>query len=105
MADIILNITIPEEHTIKVLQTLTLLAGKQLRLEAFLSSSSLVEWGFKFLPRGDTEPAKDFGERVIREFLKAAVKMVDYAEDRTRYDLEVSQIPPASQDVPEDIFL
>jgi len=106
MADITLNIVIPEAHTTRVLEAFTKAAGARIELNAHKHVNDTNfngNWNFAYDPQGDTENSKHFAVRAILELIKALVKMVDYAEDQERYRTEVSAITPAAQDVPEDV--
>ena len=106
MADVELTITIPDAHTVRVLDAFTKAAGARIELMAHKSVGDTnfnAYWSFEIAPQGESENAKQFAVRVILEQIKALVKLVDYAEDRDRYRTAVAAITPANQDVPEDI--
>ena len=107
MADITLNIVIPDAHTQRVLDAFTKAAGARIELMAHKSTETKefnANWNYSYAEQGDTETAKQFAVRVITEQIKALVRMVDYAEDQDRYRTAVSAIPKAEQDVPDNII-
>lgn len=110
MADVILNITIPDAYVAKVIDAFTKVAGMEMRIEAQKHTPDISErfnghWQFTISPKGTSESLKDFGERCFRELGKAIINMVDKAEDEQRYRNEISAIIPPESDVPEDILI
>lgn len=106
MADVVLNITVPEVWTTKVLDAFNAIAGAELILETRNHISyPNGRWDFRFSGKQPNETDKQFGERVLRELGKAVVNMVDHAEDEVRYKNEVAAIVPPSSDVPTDILI
>lgn len=106
MADVTLQITIPDAHTDRVLSAFNKASGARIDMNAHKSTETAefnANWNFTIEPQGGAETAKQFAVRFILEQIKAVVKMVDYAEDQDRYRTEVSAITPATQDVPEEI--
>ena len=104
MADVTLEITIPEEYTEYVLEAITALAGTNMSIEIHNTSTNLNgSWNFTIAPQG-SETAKQFGERFLRKLGIAAIKLYDYVEDNERYRGEVSNITPPTQDVPDNIL-
>ena len=110
MADVDLTITIPDAHTVRVLDAFSKAAGARIELMANKGVGSPenpsfnANWSFSYAEKDASENNKQFAVRTILELIKALVKMVDYAEDQDRYRTEVSAITPANQDVPEDII-
>lgn len=107
MADVTLQITIPDAHTMTVLNAFTKASGARIDLNAHKTvgdNDFNSNWNFEIAPQAEGEGAKQFAVRFILELTKAIVKMVDYAEDQDRYRLAVSAIPNAAQDVAEDIL-
>ena len=107
MADVDLTITIPDAHTVRVLDAFNKAAGARIELMAHKSVGDTnfnANWSFQYAEKDASENNKQFAVRAILELTKALVKMVDYAEDQDRYRTEVSAITPANQDVPEDII-
>jgi len=101
-----LTITIPDAHTVRVLDAFTKAAGARIELMAHKSTPTKefnANWSFQYAEKDASENDKQFAIRAILELIKALVKMVDYAEDQDRYRTEVSAITPAAQDVPDNI--
>ena len=104
MADVDLTVTIPDAYVIKVLNALQATADRDLMLGAF-NSDSPIEWGFKISGQQGGETSKDFGERYIKEFLLAVIRMVEFAQDKNRYDAEIQAVTPPTQDVGDGTIL
>jgi len=109
MADVILEITVPDAWTVKVLNSFTTITDIDIRIEARGFSSNPEDefngsWDFRIDPKDVTETNQEFGERVLRELGKAIVNMVDKAEDEQRYRTEIAAIEPPASDVPSDIL-
>ena len=101
-----LTITIPDAHTVRVLDAFTKAAGARIELMAHKSTPTNdfnANWSYSYDEQQPGETDKQFAVRVILEQIKALVKLVDYAEDQDRYRTEVSAITPATQDVPDDL--
>ena len=107
MADVTLQITIPDAHVTQVKNAFDKAAGARIDMHEHKSTETQnfnANWNFVVTEQGETETVKEFAVRFILEQIKAVVKMVDFAEDQARYRTEVSAITPASQDVAEDII-
>ena len=106
MADVDLTITIPDAHTVRVLDAFTKAAGARIELMAHKHTENNefnANWSYSYDEQQPGETAKQFAVRVILEQIKALVKLVDYAEDQDRYRTAVAAITPATQDVPDNI--
>jgi len=103
MANVKLEITIPDAHVARVLKAFEALAGIQLELEAHDMEYS-GHWSYKYQPKQTGENNKDFVTRAIKQNIRALVRMYDYSQDQERYGSAVAQIPMAEQDVPDDII-
>ena len=104
MADIILELTVPEAYTTRVLEALEWAAGKQLNIDIH-GENTHGNWSYSYPVRQVGENARDFAARAIRQNILAMVRMADHAQDSERYRAEVSAITPPSQDVPDDIII
>ena len=104
MADITLNVTIPEEHQQKFVEGFTLVSGKELELSA---NSQVFDgrWSFVISQKQQTETMKEFGERAFRELGIAVLRLVALYQDTKRYRIEVGDIKQPEQDVPDDILV
>ena len=106
MADVTVQLTIPEAAVPKVTDAFTKLSGARISLDADKMVNDTMfngRWDFTVAPQG-AETTKQFAVRFILELIKASVKLVDYAEDRDRYSAEVASITPPAQDVPDNII-
>ena len=106
MADVTVQLTIPEAAVPKVMSAFTKLSGARLSLDAdkmVHDTNFNGRWDFTVAEQG-AETTKQFAVRFILELIKASVKLVDYAEDRDRYSAEVAAITPPAQDVPDNII-
>ena len=101
MADITLNLNIPDAYVSRAVDAFNGLAGKRIEMMAHGEDFN-GNWSFQIAPKDPGENLKDFGTRFFRELGLAAIRMWDYAEDQDRYRGEVALITPASQDVPDD---
>lgn len=108
MADVILTVTIPDAYVTKTLAAFNTIVGCHMTIEARGHGDPEIEfdgrWDFTILPKQTGENNKQFGERVIRELGKAVLKMVDKAEDETRYRTQVAAVVPPASDVPDNIL-
>lgn len=109
MADVILNITIPDAMTARTLAAFNKIAGTHMTIEARGSSPNPAQdfdtrWDFRIAPKDVAETNKQFGQRVLKELGKAVIKMVDKAEDDIRYRTQVAAVVPPASDVPEDVL-
>lgn len=101
MADVILEVTVPDAWTVKVLDAFNAITDTNIEIEVRSLGGS---WNFNIGNKLPAESNKQFGERVLRELGKAIVHMVDKAEDRIRYNNEVAAITPPISDVSDDIL-
>jgi hypothetical protein len=104
MADVVLQITIPEAYVAKVLAALTALAGKNLSIESANPDWWRGIWQYSFEPKADTETNKDFAVRAVKETVKALVKMVDRAEREQQFKASQAAIVLPPTTVPDDVI-
>ena len=109
MADVILNIIVPDAWVTRVLNAFNTITDANMTIEARGHAPNPEDefdghWDFRIEDKQPTETNKQFGERILRELGKAVVHMVDKAEDDVRYRNEVAAITPPSSDVPDDIL-
>lgn len=105
MADVVLQLTIPDANVERILTALNKLAGKPLSIEATDSDWWRGIWQYSFEPKTVDETNKDFAVRVIKENIKAMVRMVEYAQDVERYKTIVATVSPPTQTVPDNIIM
>lgn len=103
MADIVLSITIPEEHQQRIVDAFTRASGKELELSA---NHNMFDgrWCFNIDKKQQEETMKQFGERFLRELGKAVIRLVSLYDDSLRYKSEIGEIERPAQDVPDDIL-
>ena len=108
MADVNLQLIIPDAHTIKVLDAFNVIVDNHIKIDVQSSdirhNDFTGSWDFRIDPKSIEETNKEFGERVLRELGKAMVHLVDKAEDRIRYRNEIDAIDPPASDAPEDVI-
>ncbi len=61
------------------------------------------EWQFTYDVKGTGETNAEYGERVIKEFIRAVVRCYEYQTDTDRYNGEVDGLDEISQSVPDGI--
>ena len=101
MADINLNITVPEAHAATTLEALEALAGLDLKV-ASKTLEAVHLFNFKEKQQGESN--KDFVERATIEIVKALVKLKFLGDDRAKYKDDVSNIVLDETAVPNDIL-
>lgn len=98
-----IKITIQDQHIDRVLEALTGLAEKPLKV--VINDSDLHgSWAFRYASKAADEPDKDFAVRVIKENVKAMIRVHDLAVDRKRYDNELAVVAGPAQNIPDDIL-
>ena len=106
MADILLEVTIPDAHTVKVLAAFDSIAGNRMTIEnSDPPVGSHGHFEFSIDPKDGGETDKQFGERATRELIKSIIKMVDKSEDETRYRTDIAAVSPATEDVDEGVVI
>lgn len=111
MADVILQITVPDAQVLRAVAAFAAISNTHMRIESRGSldmpdgSDFHGEWDFRILPQQTGETTKQFGQRVLRELGKAVINLVDKAEDETRYKTEVAAVVPPASDVPDNILI
>ena len=108
MPDITLEILVKEAVQSKVIAAFTTLAGCHMELSARGHGDPENEfdgrWDFTIPEKQEGENLVQFSERFVRSLGIAAVKMVDKAEDTTRYRDAVAAIAPPESDVEDNIL-
>lgn len=104
MADVVLQVTIKDAHTMRVLTAITEQAGKSVRMQ--IQDNDYFSWGedpWSYNPKATGETNKQFAERMLRRFLIAFVKHYEYNLDVVRQRSEINAIDPPSENVPDGI--
>ena len=101
MADVTLNIVIPDAH---VATAISLIEDTVGHWELKRHDNNYTSKQFD-IPAKGSDTNKEWGERVCRLLLKSLFQAVDKANDKEgRYDPAIAAIDPPSEDVPEDIL-
>jgi hypothetical protein len=103
MPDVELKIIIREQNIQRVLDSFSTIAGKDIEIiisdhEYHIRRSAISQ------PQQPGETIKQYGERIVRDYILSLVKMTELAEDQARYSAEISAIEPVSQNTPDDII-
>ena len=101
MADITLQLTIPDQYITRVLNAFETLADKDIIV---VVESEKAQFSYNYESKQQGETNRDFADRAIKECIRSIVRVADYIIDKERYDAEVTNISPAGQDVPDDII-
>ena len=96
-------LSIPDQYVNRVLTALTELSDKNIELMA-TGEDFDGHWSYSYAPKQTGETNKDFAARVIKENIRALVRLYDYAKDRERHNAEVAAISQPVQNVPDDII-
>jgi hypothetical protein len=111
MADVILQVTVPDAHVARTVEVFTAIADKHMRLEVRGSqdmpdgSDFNGEWDFRIDAQQVGETTKQFCQRVLRELGKAVINLVDKTQDRNRYQTEITAVVPPASDVPDNVLI
>ena len=103
MANIDITITIPDAHVARVSEAITNLADKQLKVEVNADGFH-NRWEYSYEPKQPAESSLQFAQRVVRENIKAIVRLYEYTKDWNRFEAESSAVVQPSQNVPEDVI-
>ena len=113
MADVILEVTIPDAAITRVTNAFTTIADTHLEIHARGSRDPEAvdpefefsgKWDFRIDPQAGGETMKQFGERVLRSLGLAVIKMVDLSEDTIRHADAVAAVDPPASDVSDDVL-
>lgn len=99
MADIQLEITGVSEHVPLILEAFQFYEGNSIEMSSPLKSD---RFEFTFPVKGN-DTNKDFAENVVKECIKAIVKMYKLGQDRDRYSSDVSNVTLPDHNVPDGI--
>lgn len=110
MADININIKIPEEHIVIAWEAINAYCGAYMTIEARSSDSNPedeldIRFDFRIDPKDLDETNKQFAERWISEYVKAAIKGYWLADDTKRYREDVTAVDPPTQIVDENVVI
>ena len=110
MAGINITLTIPEEHVAVAWEAITAYCDTHMTLTARghsdLPEGDLnIHYDFRIDPKDGEETNKEFAERWLAEYAKAAVKGYWLANDTDRYKEDVAAVDPPSQNVDESVII
>lgn len=106
MADVTLNLIIPDVWVSRCLDAFTLASGRHLVLKTGDISAGpkdTITWDFELGKKDTGETNTEFGKRVCKELVIALIRMVEYAQDEQRYWDDVDDVVAPAQSVPDDI--
>lgn len=100
MADISVTIIFKDAHVTRILDAFNDYADLNLTIRPEGQS----EWRWSYLPKQGGESNIEFGERVLKELIRAFVRCREYNDDVfNRYNVDVQTVTLPSQNVPDDI--
>ena len=99
MADIDLTITLKSDFISRILDSLNGSADKNISL----SIDSGVHFEWSYVNKAEGESNKQFGERFLKEMIRAFVRTFELSLDQTRFSDEINALIPISQSVPNEI--
>ena len=99
-----ITLTVPDANVTKVLDAFNGLAGKEILFTILDTALQEEQWRYTFLPKQPVENNQDFAVRVIKETIVALIRLQSYAGDKARFEAAIDAIPPATQDVPDNII-
>jgi len=97
-----IKISVPDQHVSLVLDAMGALADKRLDLVANGPNFQAM-WSYSYEPKQPGETNKQFAVRVVRENLKALVRLYSLDQDRIRYDAELATITKPVHSVPDEV--
>lgn len=100
MADVILQITIPDEYVQRTLDAFNGLAERNISLKIDYQNMNL-----NFEAKSEDEDNIEFGKRVIRYSILHLIKLYELDKDFKRFTSEKDSIAKVSETVPEDLLI
>lgn len=110
MADVVLEITIPEAYIARAVTYLEKLPGANMRLEIekYNPSSDYMRADGSLrqpLPEQGTDTTKEYAERISCRLWLMVFDAIDkYIDEKDRYKPAIAAIPSPTSDVPEDML-
>lgn len=101
------SLIIPDVAVPVVLDAFDTLANQHIDLEVHNpSGGEMLEgrWSYRYAPKDPNETEKQFAERVIKEHIRALVRLAKDAEERKRHDEEIAAVTPIDVNIPDDII-
>jgi len=102
-ADVTLEIVIPDTYISRAIDSLTIAGGKNITIALSVPEMKTLigKRAFYFKPKEDTETNIEFGQRFLRTYFLNMIRLTETAEDAVRFKEAISNIPPASSDLPD----
>ena len=94
-----LTVTIPTEYASRVLGAFNAQADEELTIT--WDGKPSQRWSYKAKKAGENNV--EFGNRVLRSFVRAWVKSYEFGLDADRYNADIEAITPPAENVPDDI--
>lgn len=106
MANVTLTIILKDAYVTRCLTAFNALADK----EIYTKIDDWIEWKWSYLTKQTGENNKQYGERILKQFVRSLVRNYEYNIDHERYENDVKQIydnidtiEQPSQNVPDGI--
>jgi len=101
-----ITLTVPDSHSVEVLEAFQRLAGKEIRLVVAETPTKTIEidWKYTYSPKGPNETPKDFIVRAIKENIRAMVRLAKKSKEEERVRNATTVIPIADVNVPDNII-
>ena len=98
-----ITLNVPTPAVALVLDAFNTLAGKEIEITGHEDDFS-GRWTYRYSPKDPNETQKQFAERVVKESVKAMVRLVEDTKENARYQLDVEAVPSPDIDVPDEII-
>ena len=103
MADVVLSITIPNQFVARVVAAINARAGKEMSIQVLAAEN--VPFQFQYAPKAAEETQMQYGQRFVKEYIRAFVRCHELNTDATRFSSAVAAVPVPSQSVPDEIVV
>ncbi|KKL47154.1 hypothetical protein LCGC14_2338360, partial [marine sediment metagenome] len=98
-----ITLTVPDVAVPIVLDAFNDLAGENIEISVH-SDDFDGNWSYRYAPKDPNETQKQFAQRVIKEHVRAMVRLVESAKEYERYKTEINAIPPPDINIPDGII-
>ena len=98
-----ITLSVPNKFSSLVLESFAVLAGEKIdiRVDSDNFQGTLT---YSYAPKDPNETQKQFAKKVIKEHIRAMVRLVESAKEYERYRTEVSAIEPPDVNIPDGII-
>lgn len=97
------TLSVPDVAVSLVLDAFNKLAGENIDIRVD-SDTFKGGWTYQYEPKDPNETQKQFAGRVIKEHIRAMVRLVETAKELERYQAEIAAITPPDVNVPDGII-